>query len=106
MTTRENREVREYRPEDFTWRVREVKDWQGGIEMMIEIDQLDGCVSFGETVKDAKSGLRESLYLWLRTYGESQLPDVQGGAQLIYLDPPMEEEEFDYINRELQLLKG
>lgn len=94
------------KPEDFNWRVKKVYNWQGGFEVMIELDQLDGCVSFGDTVKEAKQGLRESLYLWIRMYGEQQLPDIHNEAQLIFLDPPMEVAEFEYINNELQLLKN
>jgi predicted RNase H-like HicB family nuclease len=96
----------ECKPEDFNWRVRKVYNWLGGMEVMIELDQLDGCVSFGETVKEAKKGLQESLYLWIRMHGEQQLPDIRSEAQLIFLDPPMEVEEFEYINNELLTLKS
>jgi predicted RNase H-like HicB family nuclease len=78
----------------------------GGFEYMIELGQLEGCMSFGETLKEAKLGLKESLHLWIRSHGQQQLPDIRDGAHLIYLDPPMQVEEFNYINSELKKLKG
>ncbi|GAE25788.1 hypothetical protein JCM9140_1804 [Halalkalibacter wakoensis JCM 9140] len=102
MTEKERRSLAGYKPEHFTWRVRKVFDWRGGMEVMIEFEELHGCVSYGETVRDAKMGLTDSLYMWIRMYGESQLPDLRDGAQLIHLDPPMDEEEFRSINYELR----
>ncbi|WP_332697552.1 type II toxin-antitoxin system HicB family antitoxin [Halalkalibacter lacteus] len=105
--TKENRPFyEEYRPEQFIWRVRKVYNWMGGFEFMIALDQLEGCESFGETMREAKVGLEESLHLWIYTHGQQQLPDIRKGAHLIYMDSPMEIEEFEYINYELKKLKG
>ncbi len=93
-----------YKPENFKWRVRKVSNWFGCSEVMIELDELDGCVSFGDTLREAKIGLRESLFLWIRQHGEQQLPDICSGAHLIMLDPPMTDEEFEYINTEIKKL--
>ncbi|MFC0473203.1 type II toxin-antitoxin system HicB family antitoxin [Halalkalibacter kiskunsagensis] len=106
MTTENRPFYEEYKPEQFSWRVRKVYNWRGGFEFLIELHQLDGCESFGETMREAKVGLKESLHLWIRTHGQQQLPDIRDGAHLIYLDPPMQMEEFEYINRELKKLKG
>jgi predicted RNase H-like HicB family nuclease len=91
-----------YQIDDFKWRVRKVYDWSGGFEMMIELDELEGCVSFGSTLKEAKVHLIESLRLWIQHHGEQLLPDIRDGAHLIYLDSPMDCEEFTYINQELK----
>ena len=93
-----------YKPENFRWRVRRVSNWMGRQEMMIELDELEGCVSFGDTLREAKKGLKESLFLWIRHHGEQQLPDIRSGAHLIILDSPMTDEEFEYINTELKKL--
>ncbi|WP_017726523.1 type II toxin-antitoxin system HicB family antitoxin [Halalkalibacterium ligniniphilum] len=91
-------------PDDFTWRVARHFNWSGGFEYMIEIEELDGCISYGNTIGDAKHGLYEALHLWIRQYGESALPEIPSGAQLIFLDPPMTVEDFEYINQELKKL--
>ncbi|GAE34198.1 type II toxin-antitoxin system HicB family antitoxin [Halalkalibacter akibai] len=93
-----------YQISDFTWRVQKVNNWCGGSEIMIEMVDLDGCVSFGDTVREARSHLVESLQLWIKHYGDYSLPEIKEGAHIIYLDPPMEESEFNYINLELKKL--
>lgn len=95
-----------YKPEDFKWRVRKVFNWMGHSEMMIELDELDGCVSFGDTLREAKKGLTESLFLWIRQHGEQQLPDIYSSARahLIILESPMREEEFEFVNTEIKKL--
>ncbi|ARK31769.1 type II toxin-antitoxin system HicB family antitoxin [Halalkalibacter krulwichiae] len=69
---------------------------------MIELMELDGCVSFGDTLKEAKADLSEALTLWIQYHGEQQLPEIRDGAHIIYLDAPMEIREFQYINSELE----
>ncbi|MCM2675339.1 type II toxin-antitoxin system HicB family antitoxin [Alkalicoccobacillus plakortidis] len=93
------------RPEDFTWYLRQVPNWFGNKEYMIELEGIDGCVSFGDTVKEAKKGLQDALSLWLKRYGEEALPLHQHeGAQLIHILPEMSNLEVQYINEELQKL--
>lgn len=97
--------LHQVRPEDFTWYLRQVPNWIGNKEYMIELEGIDGCVSFGETIREAKKGLYEALHLWLKRYGEEALPVVQSeGAQLIHLLPEMTDVEVRYINEELQKL--
>ncbi|MCM3714973.1 type II toxin-antitoxin system HicB family antitoxin [Halalkalibacter oceani] len=101
--TRESRLLRDgFHPEDFQWRVRKVFDWCGKVEIMIELEELDGCLSFGDTVREAKDGLKEALYLWIRRHGEQQLPEVQQSAHLIILEPPMTTKEFHHVNDEVK----
>ncbi|MDQ0208173.1 type II toxin-antitoxin system HicB family antitoxin [Alkalicoccobacillus murimartini] len=89
-------------PEEFTWYLRQVPNWFGKKEYMIELEGIDGCVSFGDSVKEAKQGLKEALSLWLRRYGESALPVQREGAQLIHILPEMSNLDVQYINEELQ----
>ena len=97
--------LNQVRPEDFTWYLRQVPNWIGSKEYMIELEGIDGCVSFGETIREAKKGLYEALYLWLKRYGEEALPAAGNeGAQLIHLLPEMTDVEVQYINEELQRL--
>ena len=63
-------EIHIVQPEEFSWSVRRVPNWLGGTEFMFEIIGADGCVSFGDTIYEAKRGLKESLQLWIRTNGE------------------------------------
>lgn len=105
----EQRQIRQastmkYNIEDFTWRVRVVPNWLGGKEVMIEIAELLHCVSFGETFKEAKEALTESLFVWIQKNGEHRLPKKHNGAHIIYLDVPMSKSEFTYINAELKKL--
>ncbi|NEU29992.1 type II toxin-antitoxin system HicB family antitoxin [bacterium LRH843] len=104
----EKKQLREdCRPEDYSWRIRKVANWLGQTEVMIEIDELKGCVSFGDTLKEAKIGLVESLFLWVRKHGGQGLPPKCSGAHLIILEQPMCEDEFIYINEELnKMIKG
>ncbi|MFC0562026.1 type II toxin-antitoxin system HicB family antitoxin [Halalkalibacter alkalisediminis] len=102
MLDSESNKLEHYQLDDFTWRVRKVFNWSGDFEVMIEIEELDGCVSFGKTVKEAKADLAIALRLWVQFQGEQLLPDIREGAHIVYLDPPMDESEFDYINDELQ----
>ncbi|WP_100405153.1 type II toxin-antitoxin system HicB family antitoxin [Bacillus solitudinis] len=91
-------------PEDFIWRVRRVSNWLGASEFMIELEGIDGCVSFGDSITAAKLGLEEALELWIRHHGESLLPESCSGAQIILLEPQMSEEEVLYLNTELKKL--
>ncbi|MCK0471271.1 type II toxin-antitoxin system HicB family antitoxin [Halalkalibacter sp. APA_J-10(15)] len=94
-----------YRPSDFHWNIRKVWNWMGQREIMIEIVDLDNCVSFGRTVNDAKNDLEEALYQWIRKNGMDRLPEVRDTAQLIYIEKEMEKEEFDRINEEIKEMK-
>ncbi|KGA98759.1 hypothetical protein AJ85_16530 [Alkalihalobacillus alcalophilus ATCC 27647 = CGMCC 1.3604] len=91
-------------PDVFSWTVRRVPNWMGGTEFMFEINGVDGCVSFGDTIYEAKKGLTDSLNLWIKKNGEHLLPEAQTGGQLIVLEQDMSDEEFTYINLELQTL--
>ena len=102
MLGSESYRLQRYQLDDFTWRVRKVFNWSGDFEVMIEIVELDGCFSFGRTVKEAKADLAIALRLWIQYQGEQLLPEMREGAHIVYLDPPMEESEFDFINDELQ----
>lgn len=73
---------------------------------MIEIAELDYCVSFGLTVKEAKQGLEEALYQWIRKHGINRLPEVKAAAQIFFfIEKEMEQKEFDWINEELKKLE-
>ncbi|WP_227936548.1 type II toxin-antitoxin system HicB family antitoxin [Alkalihalobacillus deserti] len=102
MQDKVSNRLERYQLDDFTWRVRKVFNWNGDFEMMIEINELDGCVSFGRNIKEAKVDLAIALRHWIQYQGEQLLPDIRDGAHIVYLDPPMDESEFDYINKELK----
>ncbi|GAF64249.1 hypothetical protein BTS2_1141 [Bacillus sp. TS-2] len=93
-----------YQPDFFSWTVRRVPNWCGETEIMFEINELDGCVSFGDNVKEAKQGLHEALHLWIKKNGAHLLPEVNDGCHLVYLEPNMSQDEVTYINSELQSL--
>lgn len=102
MTDSEFNRLENYQLDDFTWRVRKVYNWNGDFEIMMEVNELDGCVSFGKTVREAKADLAIALRLWIQYQGEQLLPEVRDGAHVVYIDPPMDESEFDFINQELK----
>ncbi|WP_088103872.1 HicB family protein [Halalkalibacter urbisdiaboli] len=91
-------------PEDFNWQLRKIPNWRGGTSIMIEIVGAEGCVSYGDSVKQAKEGLYEALLVWIRHFGEYALPETREGAQIVFLEPPMTDEEYQYINTELKKL--
>lgn len=93
-----------YTASDFHWIVRKVYKWNGQMELMIELIDLDGCVSYGDTFKEARESLPLALHYWLTKYGEQQLPEPREGAQLIFLEQEMTLNEFHYINQELAKL--
>ncbi len=105
MLKRKVQTVETYSPNHFRWTVRKVFNWLGDTEFMIELDELDGCVSFGHTITEAKKDLHEALYLWIRKHGEGMLPDVIQGAHLTILEPPMNKDEFIYINKQLKEIR-
>ncbi|TSB48105.1 type II toxin-antitoxin system HicB family antitoxin [Alkalicoccobacillus porphyridii] len=104
MRAGNNLQYYDVKPEDFTWYLRQVPNWLGSKEYMIELEGIDGCVSFGDTVKEAKQGLKSALSQWMTRYGEFSLPVQSEGAHLIHLIPEMTNVEVQYINEELQKL--
>ncbi|BAB06985.1 type II toxin-antitoxin system HicB family antitoxin [Halalkalibacterium halodurans] len=90
-------------PDAFSWRISRPFDWSGSQGYTIELEELEGCLSYGSTIREAKKGLTEALGGWVRKHGERALPEVEDGAQIIYLEPPMSIEEFDWINDELRV---
>lgn len=94
----------DYSPSDFHWIVRKVFNWSGQMEIMIELVGVDGCVAYGDTILEAKVELASALCLWIRNYGEQQLPDIHHTAQIIYLEQPMTIAEFRFVNQELKKL--
>lgn len=92
-------------PSQYAWTVKKTFNWLGKTEFMIEIDEIDGCVSFGDTIREAKRGLHEALYLWIKKYGYDMLPEMRKGAHIITIEHPMTEAEFHYINKKLTELR-
>jgi len=85
--------------QDFTWHVRKQKNWCGGYEYAIEIDELEDLVSYGDTYREAKEGLVESVFYWLRHRKLERLPEGQKrSAHCIRISKTMTEEEFKQIN--------
>ncbi|WP_026671681.1 type II toxin-antitoxin system HicB family antitoxin [Alkalihalobacterium bogoriense] len=82
----------------YTWLVRQEMDWQGGIEYSIEIKELPGCVSYGDTYKQAKEGLIEAVTLWKEKRKISQLRIPNEGSDNINIQSAMTLKEFEDIN--------
>lgn len=62
--------LNQVRPEDFTWYLRQVPNWIGSKEYMIELEGIDGCVSFGETIREAKKGCMKHFISGLSDTGK------------------------------------
>lgn len=91
-------------PESYTWVVRKQFNWAGKSEYMIEVVELEGCVSYGDTFAEAKNGLKESIELWFQHNGVKS-PPLSIENKLILMEPKMTKEEFHSINKQLlQLL--
>ncbi|MGO4890071.1 type II toxin-antitoxin system HicB family antitoxin [Anaerobacillus sp. MEB173] len=88
----------------YTWLVRKQFDWCGGMEYSIELKELEGCVSYGYTIAEAKKGLLDSVKVWLNGHNNT-LPAAKNETHIIVIEPDMHKEEFDYINHSLQQLK-
>ncbi|WNF36103.1 type II toxin-antitoxin system HicB family antitoxin [Bacillaceae bacterium IKA-2] len=88
-------------PNSYTWVVRKQLDYLGSDEYMIEIRELTGCVSYGDTFAEAKKGLRESIKIWLK-HQRFYVPIVPSSKiKLIYMEPPMTRTEFKQVNYRL-----
>lgn len=87
--------------ESYTWVVRKQLNCFGRDEYLIEIKELEGCVSYGDTFAEAKEGLSESIELWLRHHRLNVQLAENSKAQLIYMVPQMTREEFEQINYQL-----
>lgn len=85
--------------QDFAWHVRKQHNWCGGYEYSIEVEGLAGLVSYGDTYRDAKEGLIESAFFWMRHLKLERLPNGQNGSpHLIHISTTMSDEEFEQIN--------
>jgi predicted RNase H-like HicB family nuclease len=87
--------------ESYTWVVRKQLNCFGRDEFLIEIKELEGCVSYGDTLAEAKEGLCESIELWLKHHRINVSLAGNSKAQLIYMVPQMTREEFERINYQL-----
>lgn len=85
-------------PKQYTWLVRQEMDWQGGIEYSIEIKELPGCISYGNTYKQAKEGLFEAVMLWKEKRKINQLRIPNEGSDNINIQSAMTLKEFEDIN--------
>lgn len=82
----------------YTWLVRKQLNWRGDWEYAIEIKELDGCISYGDTYREAKEGLAEAASLWLKFHGLLTLPINVGKKPLLVIEPKMTEAEFQQVN--------
>ncbi len=87
-------------PDTFTWIVRKQLNCCGGAEYMIEVKELNGCISYGETIAEAKKGLEESIKLWY-SHHKKENSLLQTNTKVIHLEPNMTKEEFEQINQKL-----
>jgi predicted RNase H-like HicB family nuclease len=88
-------------PESYSWFVRKQLNCFGKDEYLIEIKELAGCVSYGDTFAEAKMGLRESIELWLKHHRLKVPLILNSKAQLIYMVPQMTRKEFEKINHQI-----
>jgi predicted RNase H-like HicB family nuclease len=88
-------------PKSYTWIVQKQLNCFGGTEYMIEIKELDGCVSYGESLAEAKKGLQESIQLWFKHRNEKAKLLKKSKNHMVFLQPNMTKEEFEQINKRL-----
>lgn len=99
MLHRERKQVVLEQLQNFTWRVQKQKNWCGGYEYMIEVVELDGLISYGDTYKEAKEGLVDSVFYWLKHRKLRQLPEGESRlTHLVHICTTMTEDEFAQIN--------
>lgn len=91
-------------PKSYTWVVRKQLDCLGRDEYLIEIRELIGCVSYGETFAEAKEGLRESIKVWIKHHQLSVPLVPNAKTKLIYIEPPMSRQELKQVNYQLLYL--
>lgn len=88
-------------PKSYTWVVRKQFDCLGKDEYLIEISELTGCVSYGDTFAEAKAGLRESIKVWVKHH-RFNVPLVSNSkSKLIYMEPSMTRQEYKQVNFQL-----
>ncbi|MBU8905256.1 type II toxin-antitoxin system HicB family antitoxin [Desertibacillus haloalkaliphilus] len=99
MKTKEKDQLNSLLPlHSYSWLVRKQFNWIGGYEYLIELKEVEGCFSYGDTIAEAKKGLKEAMVLWVMKHGVEALPEPVHSTQLVYIQPPMTEEEFEQIN--------
>ncbi|QOY33815.1 type II toxin-antitoxin system HicB family antitoxin [Anaerobacillus isosaccharinicus] len=86
-------------PKSYTWLVQKQLTCFGGTEYMIEIKELDGCVSYGESFAEAKKGLQESIQLWFKYHRKLETQPIKNQTHLVHMEPKMTKEEFEQINK-------
>lgn len=92
-------------PTSYSWIIRKQFNYSGKNEYMIELVELEGCVSYGETIAEAKQGLKESIKLWFKHHGNKKPSILKTTKQLVHIEPNMTKEEFKKLNnRLLQLI--
>lgn len=103
MLLRERKLVTLEQLQKYTWRVQKQKNWRGGYGYMIEVDELDGLISYGNTYREAKEGLMEAVHYWLQQRQLTSLPARESSQpSFIRIDTSMSEEEFQEINLLIQ----
>lgn len=88
-------------PKSYTWVVRKQLNYLGRDEYLIEIRELTGCVSYGDTFAEAKEGLRESIKVWIKHHRLDVPLVLNSKTKLIYMEPPMTRQEFKQVNYQL-----
>ncbi|RXI98629.1 type II toxin-antitoxin system HicB family antitoxin [Anaerobacillus alkaliphilus] len=90
-------------PMSYTWIVQKQLSCYGETEYMIEIKELDGCVSYGATYGEARAGLGEAIQIWFKHRNEQRRfhKTTKMKTHFIQLEPKMTKEEFEQINRRL-----
>lgn len=88
-------------PQSYTWLVRKQLDFLGRDEYLIEIRELTGCVSYGDTFAEAKEGLRESIKVWLKHHRLNVPLISTSKTKLIFMEPPMSRQELKQVNYQL-----
>ncbi|WP_078555549.1 type II toxin-antitoxin system HicB family antitoxin [Bacillus alkalicellulosilyticus] len=81
-----------------TWLVRKQLDWLGGLHFVIEIKEMPGCISYGVTYKEAKLHLNEAIACWKKKHPTFIDIDTSNRNVIVSIEPPMSEEEFEYMN--------
>lgn len=88
-------------PKSYTWIIRKQPTCFGGTEYMIEIKELIGCVSYGDTLAEAKKGLKESIQLWFKHRSKNEIVPVKTRNHIVHIEPNMTKAEFEQINKKL-----
>lgn len=91
-------------PKSYTWIVQKQINCFGKTEFMVEVKELEGCVSYGATYSEAIKGLEEAIQLWFKHHNKGLHFGRRVNTHVVQIEPMITKEQSEEINRRLLTL--